>query len=394
MADSAEQSKPIYPYIDCVRGYAILLVLNCHLAAWYPDLTWPARRLMSFGWHGVQLFFLASALTLLMSWNFEVSRRGRADVPAFFIRRFFRIAPAYYAAGFLYALVMPPSDGIDPLQFLTTATFVNSWHPAWGVWGVPGGWSVSVEFTFYFLFPIMATFITSMSRAIVLFLGCVVLACVSNQLFTPALQQTYNPVTVDNFIYYSFPNQAPVFALGGILFFIVQATKQDRYAKPVKFLARHGTLFACATLAAFFATAYLTLSHSIGLGAPYVPTFLLACVPLMAFIVVLSAGHRNLFVNRYAAAMGKVSFSAYLFHIAVFDALPGTFPAVFHVHQTGFFAILAYTAAWLIVVPVVYAVAWCSYRGIELPMMNVGKTLIRSRRLVTAAGGRVRGSHP
>jgi peptidoglycan/LPS O-acetylase OafA/YrhL len=380
MARSPEQSKPLYAYIDCVRGYAILLVITCHLTAHFPDLPWPVRRLTSFGWHGVQLFFLASALTLLLSWHFEVSRRGTADVRAFFIRRCFRIVPAYYAAGVFYALMFPPADGIAPLQLLTTAAFVNAWHPALGVWTVPGGWSVSVEVTFYFLFPLMAWLVTSLSRAVALFLGCVLLASITNQVYTPLLQQTYNPATVDNFVYFSFPNQIPVFALGGVLFFIIQATQQPRWAKPVALLSRYGTPLAFAAVAMFFAVAYLPLTHSVGLGFPYIPTFLLACVPLMAFIVVLSAGQRNLFVNRYVGAMGKASFSAYLFHIAVLDLLPGTFPGAFHVHETGVRAIIAYLIAWLVIIPVVYGVAYCSYRAIELPMINLGKNLIRSQR--------------
>jgi peptidoglycan/LPS O-acetylase OafA/YrhL len=78
VTESAINEKVGYAYIDCLRGYAILLVIPCHLTYSYLDLPYPVHRLTVLGWHGVQLFFLTSCLTLLMSWRGEVSRLGRA----------------------------------------------------------------------------------------------------------------------------------------------------------------------------------------------------------------------------------------------------------------------------------------------------------------------------
>ena len=102
-------------------------------------------------------------LTLLLSWN-RVKERDAAKTRHFFLRRFFRIAPMYYAGALLYFLVDPPVDGFNLLQLLRTLLFVNVWQPegvpttpGWMV--VPGGWSIGVEFTFYALFPILATLV-------------------------------------------------------------------------------------------------------------------------------------------------------------------------------------------------------------------------------------------
>jgi peptidoglycan/LPS O-acetylase OafA/YrhL len=51
--------------IDATRGWAIFLVIAVHSLGLVPDLPWPAVRVISFGWYGVQLFFIASAFTLL-----------------------------------------------------------------------------------------------------------------------------------------------------------------------------------------------------------------------------------------------------------------------------------------------------------------------------------------
>jgi peptidoglycan/LPS O-acetylase OafA/YrhL len=80
------------------------------------------------GWHGVQLFFLASVVTLMMSWHYEKNRDGTADVGAFFLRRFFRIAPAYYLASVFYLWLEPPAAGVDLMRGAATYLFINAWH--------------------------------------------------------------------------------------------------------------------------------------------------------------------------------------------------------------------------------------------------------------------------
>ena len=91
-------------YIDALRGWAVLLVISSHVSGPLLELPYPARKLANFGWYGVQLFFLASAITLLISWRTD----GRAflpKVPEFFIRRFFRIAPLYYLGAIFYFII-------------------------------------------------------------------------------------------------------------------------------------------------------------------------------------------------------------------------------------------------------------------------------------------------
>src|SRR4051812_21304434 len=150
--------KPKLLYIDCLRGYAILMVIATHVTYAVPELPYPVHRLTTFGWFGVQLFFLASCLTLMMSSDFERSKTGSMNVGNFFIRRFLRIAPMYYLAGLFYWFASPHA-GANLAQAISAITFTNAWGPAImptsGGWQlVPGGWSIGVEFTFYFVFPL------------------------------------------------------------------------------------------------------------------------------------------------------------------------------------------------------------------------------------------------
>jgi peptidoglycan/LPS O-acetylase OafA/YrhL len=373
--------KPHLAYIDCVRGYAVLMVLTSHLTFEFPELPFPVHRLTSTGWFGVQLFFLASAVTLMMSRNSEMLRTGSVDLTAFFLRRFFRIAPAYYAAGIFYYLISPPAGGFDAVQMITSMLFVNAWHPVWTptvptAWAfVPGGWSIGVEFTFYLLFPLFAAWCTNLWRALLIFAVSVAIGVVCNHVAMTALRGSYGPEATEIFLFFWFPNQMSVFALGGVLFFLLRTTGQP--GRLQEGLHRHGSRIAMCAVAGFIALAYVPLGHHLG-AQPYFPASLAVSAVMMVFLIGLSA-NGGPFVNRYAAAMGEVSFSAYLLHFAVLK-LFGLFPGVLHTDATGVWAIAAFAAGWIVAVVITYGAAWASHRVIEEPMINVGKALIRARR--------------
>ena len=372
-----------YDYIDCVRGYAILLVITCHLTYSVPELPYPIHRITVFGWHGVQLFFLASCVTLLMSWNNEVRRFGAADARAFFVRRFFRIAPAYYLAAALYYFVSPPAGGFDALQLLTTLAFVNAWHPLlmptemsrWLV--VPGGWSIGVEFTFYFLFPVIAVAITSLRRALLFLAVTLCVGAILNSVTSATLAARYSDAAVDNFIYFWFPNQFPVFALGSVVYFLIVMMGRPEFAAARRRVAANSTHCVVVSVAVVIGLAYVRLPHWLTLDPPYVPVFILVSLAFAGFIFALSFAERGIFVNRPVQWMGKVSFSAYLLHYIVISTVTGRLSHVLMLDATGYRAILAFALLWVVTVLSVFIVSYVTYRAIELPMISYGHAIAR-----------------
>jgi peptidoglycan/LPS O-acetylase OafA/YrhL len=354
------------------------MVIACHLAYQYPGLPWPVKRVVTSGWFGVQLFFLASCLTLLMSWHSEVLSAGKVSLVSFFIRRFFRIAPAYYAAGLFYYFITAPKSGFDLWHALESATFINAWTPTWmptvaGGWAVvPGGWSISVEFAFYVIFPVFASFTTSLRRSLQVLGMSVAMGLVANLLTFGLLQGAYNKAALSNFLFFWFPDQASVFALGGVMFFMIR----DEVPAWLQ-AARNSDALALISIGVFWIMTYLPLGHYLG-DRPLVPAGLAACFPLMTFVIALSKGN-SIFVNRLAGSIGKVSFSAYLLHFAVLQVIR-SFPSLFQTTTVGFKAIFACCLGFIATASLTYFVSCLSYRLIEQPMVAFGRRLSRRSR--------------
>src|ERR1035437_7696995 len=160
--------------LDALRGWAILGVIAVHSTELIPPGSSFLANLFDHVKKGVQLFFVVSAISLLFSlqsrWAME-----RNPVRNFFLRRFFRIAPLFYAAIVLSLWFdgLTPRDAAPdglhwwyvPLTFL----FANGWFPEAQNSVVPGGWSIAAETTFYLCLPFLFRRIRDLRGALVLF---------------------------------------------------------------------------------------------------------------------------------------------------------------------------------------------------------------------------------
>src|SRR5690242_3285681 len=90
-------------YVDALRGIAIMGVLMVHCGQFgtndFPSFL---ENIVVNGAMGVQLFFVASAFTIFLSYGNRYGKETNANVN-FLIRRVFRIAPMYYF-GIIYFL--------------------------------------------------------------------------------------------------------------------------------------------------------------------------------------------------------------------------------------------------------------------------------------------------
>ena len=213
--------------IDFLRGIAIIGVIGVHCSLTIPTEFPLITTLFSLGAYGVQLFFLISAITMCLMWE---KRAGEQHpIRNFYIRRLFRIAPLFWLAIPLYLSINGivsshwAPDGIGESQIVLTALFLHGFYPDAINSVVPGGWSIAVEMTFYFLFPML---ILSFKNNAKLYLcTAIVIWCINNLIlkkwFTLLLTNDahFSTELISDFLNLYFISQAPVFLMGCWLYF-------------------------------------------------------------------------------------------------------------------------------------------------------------------------------
>ena len=160
--------------LDGIRAIAALAIVLFHTAVWAERLrpSSPERASLSYlqhflahCWLGVDIFFVLSGF-LIGRILFMQCARGRLDVAGFYVRRVFRIFPAYYAVLTLSLFLFSRLDLYKPLYYGAAwpVLFARSWadylyvsNYAYPSVGDPNvlewGWSLCVEEHFYLLLP-------------------------------------------------------------------------------------------------------------------------------------------------------------------------------------------------------------------------------------------------
>jgi len=146
------------PELDGLRGVAILMVLLFHFGGPPINLcTW----LLSYGWAGVDLFFVLSGFlitTILLN-----TKDSPQYFSSFYGRRVLRIFPLYFMALALYFHVEMPwlvshkqATAVSVGDQLWCWFYLLNWHDVTA--GINGNlshlWSLSIEEQFYLVWPL------------------------------------------------------------------------------------------------------------------------------------------------------------------------------------------------------------------------------------------------
>ncbi|WP_182481970.1 acyltransferase family protein [Henriciella algicola] len=171
--------------VDALRGIAALLVVIYHARAdywvgvsrswaqngfssdpsvWIGYATYP----FSYGWFGVQIFFVLSGYCIHRRLAFELakSRNTQVNWRRFFIRRFLRIYPIYLAALLCTALVdhlYLRQGGVLTVGELSTRSLLASIFTLQGIVAPMFGtntvfWTLSIEIHLYLFYPLLFAF--------------------------------------------------------------------------------------------------------------------------------------------------------------------------------------------------------------------------------------------
>jgi peptidoglycan/LPS O-acetylase OafA/YrhL len=147
--------------IDGFRGLAVLCVVSAHCLAYRFQLPGAVglqitKLAVPFAEMGVQLFFVISGYIITTLLVREEDKTGRISVPAFYIRRFFRILPPLF--GYFAALLVLRWAGMiefDPSTIRNSALFTCNTGFTTCPWWITHTWSLAVEEQFYLAWPLL-----------------------------------------------------------------------------------------------------------------------------------------------------------------------------------------------------------------------------------------------
>lgn len=327
------------PELDGLRAIAITLVLVCH--TFY-------GRYVPLGSAGVTLFFTLSGFLITRLLLEETADRGRISLSGFYARRARRLLPALFVM-LAVVLGLATLDGVRPswvtITLILTYAANLSWVQQHGQPGLTHMWTLSVEEQFYLLWPLAILLVHRLARQPRRVLTLVAWAGIAVGATTRVVAYGTGHA---GFAYLATPARADAMLVGALAALYVTSGRQlPTWSVP-------------AALAALVAVGLLP-----GAGLYVVaPTV----IPWLTAAVLLVIADRSVRALRWApmTALGRVSYSLYLWHL----------PVLF------FLWWLPTDLRVAIVWPLALGIAVLSRRYVELPFLR-----IRAKTLATPVGG-------
>lgn len=368
-------SQPLQPRnlcLDGIRGLAIALVIVHHAFANVAvSSTWMAR-IVSFtrsAWVGVDLFFVLSGY--LITGILLRSRDRRGYFRIFYMRRFFRIFPLYYACLALLLVIWFLSPALrSSLALPWNFFYLANVHFALAAWTWPPIshlWSLSVEEQFYLVWPALIFLMPrrrTLAAIVALFCGFVLFRQIAAMAGGASTTLIY-----------------AVFHLDGLLAGAALAALQQ--AAPV---SRRGRPIAWAILAATGSALVFECLRNRGLiwsswrGVEYLNYSLvaLAGAALIGVSIYSDAGSwmNRIFRRPVLTALGKYSYSIYILHYPIDFVC-----RKLHLHPAGFAATIPYA---ILLGCATFGCAAMTWRFLEEPCIRLKDRLFS----YDAEGGR------
>jgi peptidoglycan/LPS O-acetylase OafA/YrhL len=393
-ASKAESAAPVYvPAFDAFRGFAVLAILVYHLmlrSEWVPARG-TIRALFVTGPMSLDVLFLISGFVLFL----PVAARGSLGSSAgFFLRRYMRIAPAFYVS-LLVALVLFPllvtdthSAGLPPhdaLAVLYHALFIHNevsiafdaYYPGFGV--NPAVWTLSVEIIFYLLLPLVAT---RYRRHPLLGLGIAIAVTVAWRiLLDPGAHYLQNAIAPSD--RHQVWKQFPLFAVDFAAGMTTAALYIEAVRGRLRALRNNAAAAAGVSLVALVALLLYTGTTLTGSRDPLTiagtgfqePVVTSIVFPLLVGLFMLSislapARWQRPVTNRVSRKLGDISYGVYLYHLLVISFAAATLG--FAKGSFGDFLLYAVFA-----LPLSLLLGWLSLTVVERPARRWGRKVAR-----------------
>lgn len=342
------------PYLDGVRGLAILLVSAGHIFYDY--------YIFQIGWAGLNLFFILSGYLITQRLLHYQVQSIQNYFRNFYVRRVLRIFPLYYGVLIFFLLLLPiltdrfqvaysELDEIQGCYWLYT----SNWNIIAN--GLPGQplffhfWSLAVEEQFYFIWPVLfIVFYRTRSRYILI--AILMLVSILTRITTAYSWHAY----------LSTLTAAEPLLLGSLIS-IMQ--KEGILAKMNKWLM-YGAILSSLFLAfTFIKNSDLHITNGLlmkyGYSAIDIILGFIVCSMLVGHLAGLKI--RYFFSIRWMKWLGKYSYAIYVFHWIILQTLIFKFESVLtNAHMSHMAAYLIARVGGIILI---LLLSYCSYHYYE-----------------------------
>jgi len=322
------------PALEAMRGLAALMVVAAHVNTFHsfddvPQAGW--LNFTSYGWLGVQLFFVLSGLVLYLPY----ARGTRLELGRYATRRILRIGPGLWVA----LAITVAAFGLWTPEALRHALFLNP-NTDTAASPIAPAWSLTIEMGFYLLLPALVwLFARRQSYRIPILFALILVGFAFRQRYQ--MGWPMNPLTyVDNFA-------------AGMLAAIVVA----RYRLP-----RWTLVVGAVALVA--GLAYMGVKSNWVIG--------IAVVGLLFAVTLATLASVDPHVPRALIWLGTISYGVYLWHWPILRA----------VHDQGLYRLPDALEVAAVAGASVVA-GWVSWRIVEQPAVRLSSRR-RTRRAQAA----------
>ncbi|HEY7134852.1 MAG TPA: acyltransferase [Acidimicrobiia bacterium] len=306
-----------WPALDGVRGLAVLAVVGWHVFGMLapsghigpsnvPWMWWP----MGTGRFGVDIFFVLSGFLVVRSWRATRARSGGFVAAArdFARRRALRILPAYWVSLAILVPLTAPALLTDVKRLFLLGSVNQYVLP-----DLPGAvntvyWSLTTEWHFYLLVPLVVFLMARAGRWTVL-AGCVALSAMWWSHVPPlGLPASFIFGRLDQFVAGAIAGELVVQAQSGHSTALIRALRTRVVAL--------GAVVAVLALGIYHGS---TFGHARGnLFDPFLHPLVALCVAA-GLVALCSRPRTTVFDARGLRFAGLISYGLYLWHYPIFE---------------------------------------------------------------------------
>lgn len=316
------------PALDGLRGIAVLMVMFYHLDFLFPAL----HRFVKGGFLGVDVFFVLSGFLITSILIKEYEKDGQINLKNFYLRRFFRLVPAFWVflicLYFFGSYILPQDEAFaiyNNYNFFFAFSYLMNWQSAISE-GLTGNlnhaWSLAIEEQFYIIWSLVLfkAFAENRERKQIFLWTCLmILGLIAWRIFRVFIG------TNTDILYYSTDTRIDALLIGCIAAMIYswQLLPKKVYAS---------WQFTLITLTALATALLILFSFSHNDFSLYCGTISVFSMTIAGLILWLITRERSIFKTllelRPLRWLGQISYGLYLWHYAFYEFGKKTFASV------------------------------------------------------------------